>query len=150
MSEAEKAAALNEAWAGTVTPYDQISTDFGLEGGQYDFNVKSLTPAIHDNGLYVINGEFDVIAPVGFPMYKRVLFIGSKKDPLAKDPQTRLNSPGLRFLKKIGNVTKVSMNAQTDAQLCAALVGKGFGNHIEESSYVKKDGSQGKGSDSER
>ena len=147
MTEAEQAAALNEAWANTVTPWDQIQTEFGLEGGQYDFIVKALTPGIHPKGYYVINGEFDVAAPVGFPTYKRALFVGTKKDFLARDPQTRLNSPGLRFLLKIAKANNLSTNPQPDAALCASLIGKGFGNHIEETKYTKDDGTEAKGSD---
>lgn len=147
MSEAEQAAELNEAWAGTVTPWDQIRTEFGLEAGQYDFRVKALTPAIANNGLYVINGEFEVAAPAGFPVCKRTLYIGSKKDPMAKDPQTRLNSPGLRFLLQIAKANKLATNPQTDAQLCATLIGTGFGNHLVKREYQANDGTTRKTSE---
>jgi len=139
-------AALAEAWSGTVTPYSQIKDSLGLEGGQYDFLVGKLEPTLDKNGLYCIAGEFPVLAPTGFQQpYKRTLYVGTHKDKLAKLPETRLNSPGLRFLKNIAKANDLPTNDQSDAALCAQITGRAFGCRVEETEYesngVKKKGS---------
>lgn len=148
MSNEQNQAALAEAWSGTVTPYSQIKDQLGLEGGQYDFLVGKLEPQLDKNGLYVIAGEFPVLAPAGFQHpYKRVLYVGTKKDNLARLPDTRLNSPGLRFLKNIAKVNELPTNDQSDAALCASINGKPFGCRIEETTYKDANGNEKKGSD---
>ncbi len=151
MNDQEKAAALAEAFSGTVTPYSQIKENAGIgaeDTGQYDWVVGKLEPKVGDNGLYCIEGEFPVQAPAGFAFpYRRTLWIGTKKDPFAKLPETRLNSPGLRFLKNIAKVNNIPTHDQSDAALCAALRGRGFGCRIEANTYTGKDGKEKKGTD---
>lgn len=137
MSNDEK---LAEAWSGTVSPYSQIKDSLGItadDAGQFDFVVGSLKPETgENNGLYCIVGEFPVTAPSGFAFpYKRTLWIGSKKDKMAEQPSTRLNSPGLRFLRAIAKANNVPTNDQSDAALCAAITGRAFGCRIEATTY---------------
>lgn len=148
MSNEQDQAALAEAWSGTVTPYSQIRDTLGLEGGQYDFLVGKLEPQFDKNGLYCIAGEFPVTAPTGFQHpYKRTLYVGTKKDPQAKLPETRLNSPGLRFLKNIAKANNIPTNDQSDAALCASINGRAFGCRVEETTYKDANGQDKKGSD---
>lgn len=148
---ASKEAQLAEAWSGTVTPYSQIKDSMFVtpdDLGQYDFLIKALVPKIGDNGLYCVEGEFTIEEPKGFSAYRRTLWIGSKKDPMAKLPETRLNSPGLRFLKNIAKVNNLPTNDQSDAALCAAITGRGFGCRIEKGNeYTAKDGTKKFGTD---
>jgi hypothetical protein len=133
--------ALNEAWSGTVTPYGQIKDNpFDPEVGWHDFIVSSLTPGTDKNGLYVINGEFKITAPASEAQgpaanFKRTLYVGSKKDPMAALPETRLNSPSLRFLKNIAKANHLPTNDQSDAKLCAGILAKPFSCRIEERKY---------------
>lgn len=149
MTETEKAAALAEAFSGTVTPYSQIRTTLMPEAGQRDLMVGKLTPNFDKNGLYVIEGEYPIIAPDPNPQfpYKRTLYIGTKKDPQAKLPDTRKNSPGLRFLKAIAEVNELPSGDMSDAALCASITGKSFGCRIEETEYTDNQGNKKKGSD---
>jgi hypothetical protein len=101
--------------------------------------VGKLEPKVgENNGIYCIEGEFPVVAPAGvqFP-YRRTLWIGTKADPFAKLPETRLKSPGLRFLKAIAEANKLPSNDQSDQALCAAITGRTFGCRIIKTSYVK-------------
>ncbi len=140
MSTDPNAAALAQAW-NTVTPYSQINTDsFVPENGQYDFRVVELKPETAPNGLYAITGEYEgstegLAAPL---KYTRTLYVGTKKDPMAALPETRLNSPALRFFKKIAQVNKVATNDQSDAALCKAITGKFFGCRIEQNEFASK------------
>lgn len=145
MTEAEQAAALAEVWSGTVVPLSQISTAVGLEAGQYDFVVKSLTPQIAKNGMYAILGEFEVVNPSGFPKFVRTLYIGTGKDNLARDPQTMLNCPSIKFLKRIAQANNLQVSDATLASLCTSLIGKTFGNHVEAGDDYIKDGVKKKG-----
>lgn len=152
MTDAEKAAALAQAHSGVVTPYSQIKDSLGItadDAGQYDLLVGKLTPKLgENNGIYCIEGEFPVQAPAGFAFpYRRTLWIGSKKDKLAELPETRLNSPGLRFLKQIAKANNIPTNDQSDAALCAALLGRAFGVPIEATEYTAQDGTKKKGTD---
>jgi len=142
-------AALNAAW-NQVTPYSQIKTDgFNPEPGQFDLTVKTLSPLTAENGMYAIKGEFTIDAPTTSHVktYTRTLYVGTKKDNMAQLPETRLNSPGLRFLKAVAAANKVSTNDQSDAALCKAITGKKFGCRIEETSYTDRNGNEKKGSD---
>lgn len=141
----EQQAALQQAWNGTVTPYSQIQDGGGItETGQYDFLVGKLEPTIAANGMYAIVGEFPVQAPTGFNFpFRRTLYIGTQKDKLAALPETRLNSPGLRFLKNIAKANNIPTNDQSDAALCQAIVGRAFGNRVVTGKpYTGKDGKQ--------
>jgi hypothetical protein len=149
MSTDPNAAALAQAW-NTVTPYSQINTDsFVPEPGQYDLKVVELKPETAPNGLYAITGEYEGSTEgLGAPLkYTRTLYVGTKKDPMAALPETRLNSPALRFFKKIAQVNKVATNDQSDAALCKAITGKFFGCRIEATEYTGRDGQQKKGSE---
>ncbi len=148
MTEAEQAAALAEAWSGTVTPYSQVRDTFGPEVGQYDWLVKSLTPKVDDDGCYYIEGEFSIALPAELrttPAWRRSLYVGTKRqskdgrapDPMAKLPETRLNSPGIRFLKLIAKASGTPINDQADSTLCGALIGKGFGCPVVEGKPYK-------------
>jgi len=131
-------AALAEAWSGTVTPYSQIKDQLGLDVGQYDFIVGKLEPQLDKNGLYCIVGEFPVTNPTGFLYpYKRTLYVGTHKDPMAKLPDTRLNNSALRFLKNIAKANNVPTNDQSDAALCTSILGRAFGCPIVESKPYK-------------
>ena len=153
MSEVNQA--LLDAWNQT-TPYSQIKDSLGItadDAGQFDFVVKSLTPteskpsANSDGGIYCIEGEFGVLAPAGFTFpYRRTLYIGTKKDKMAQLPETRLNSPGLRFLRNIAKANHLPTNDQSDAQLCTSLMGKAFGCRIEARPYTQN-GVEKKGTD---
>lgn len=135
--------ALQQAWSGTVTPYSQIKAGGGIdEPGQYDFVVGALTPIIAENGMYAIEGEFPVKNPQGFQFpFRRTLYVGTKKDPMAALPETRLKSPALRFLRTIAEVNKVSTNDQSDEALCTAIKDRAFGCAIVPGKpYTAKDG----------
>ena len=137
MSEQDRAA-LAQAWSGTTTPYSQIKEGFTMESGQYDFVVGKLTPDFDKSGMYCIVGEFPITSPAGFAQpYKRTLYVGTKKDPKAQLPDTRLVSPGLRFLRAIATANRVPTNDQSDAALCAAITNRAFGCRIEETKYVQ-------------
>lgn len=144
--------ALAAAW-NTVTPFDQIRTGSAFEAGQYDFTVLGLTPELDKNGLYTIKIEAKCDAPAEIAtlpgkagVFVRSLYVGTKKDHLAEQPDTRLNSPGLRFLKAIAEANKLPCNGQADAAMCSQLLGKRFGIALVETEY-EKDGKKNKGID---
>ena len=129
----EQNAALAAAF-NTVTPYDQIRVGSAFEKGQFDFTVATLVPSTDKSGLYVITIGLAANAPASIAnlpnkgnVFTRTLYIGTHKDKLAELPDTRLNSPGLRFLKQIAEANKLPTNAQSDAQMCAQLLGRQFG-----------------------
>lgn len=147
---AEDSAALAAAFNNT-TPFDQIRTNLNPENGQYDITIMKLEPALDQNKLYIINGEYQ-IAALGAPTtgpattYRRTMYVGTKKDKLAQQPDTRLNSPGLRFFTAIMEANGMPKQAQTDAAMCQSLLGKRFGCRIAETKYTK-DGQEKTGSD---
>jgi len=148
----EVAAALAAAF-NTTTPYDQVRTGTAFEAGQYDFTILALQPEADKNGLYMIRMEAKCDAPheiAALPgkasVLVRSIYIGSKVDKMATQPDTRLNNVGLGFLKKIAEANKLPANAQTDAQMCAQLVGKRFGIALIETEYTR-DGKTNKGID---
>jgi hypothetical protein len=143
--DAQAQASLAEAWQNTPTPYSQIKTSLNPEKGQYDFTVGKLEPSLDKSGMYCIVGEFPITAPASAAAgpgatYKRTLYVGTKKDKLASQPETRLNSPGLRFLKQIAVAAQVPVIDQSDAALCTSITGKAFGCRIEETSYADPKG----------
>lgn len=131
----------------TVTPYDQIRTDSAFELGQYDFSVASLTPGTDKNGLYTATIELATLAPASIAalpgkagVFKRTLYLGTHKDKMAELPETRLNSPGYRFLVAIAKANNLPVSAQSDAQMFAQLQGKRFGCALIEGKPYEKDG----------
>lgn len=146
------AAALSAAF-NTTTPYDQVRTGTAFEAGQYDLTILALTPEADKNGLYTIKMEAKCDAPheiAALPgkasVLTRNIYIGSKADKMAEQPDTRLNNVGLGFLKKIAEANKLPAGAQSDAQMCAQLIGKRFGIALVENEYTK-DGKTQKGLD---
>jgi hypothetical protein len=118
----------------TVTPYEQIRLGSAFEKGQYDFSVLDLKPGTDKNGLYTITVVLKALAPSTIASlpgkgseFIRTLYIGTHKDKMAEQPDTRLNSPGLRCLKAIAEANKLPTNNQSDAQMCSQLLGKQFG-----------------------
>jgi hypothetical protein len=127
-------AALAAAFTQTVTPYDQIRVGSAFEKGQYDFSVVQIVPGVNKDGLYTLTITLRALAPAAIANlpgkaaeFQRTLFVGTHKDKMAELPDTRLNNSALRFLKQIAEANKLPLNAQTDQQLCAALLGKQFG-----------------------
>ena len=118
----------------TVTPYDQVRTDSAFEKGQFDFGVFALTPGVDKNGLYTATIELKTIAPASIAalpgkvgIFKRTLYLGTHKDKMAELPDTRLNSPGYRFLVSIAKANNLPVTAQSDAAMFVQLLGKQFG-----------------------
>ena len=139
-----------EAW-NTVTPYSQIRTSFDPLPGQYDWLVVALNPG-KDREKYAILAEFKILAPASAATgpgstFKRTLYVGTNKDPLAQLPETRLQSGTLRFLKQIAAANKLSTGDQADAQLCHSLLGQAFGCRINERKYVDRTGQDRIGAD---
>jgi hypothetical protein len=136
MSTEANQAALQDFWQSTA-PMSQVRENLNPPNGQYDLTVTKLEPQLDDNGLVFINSEFTIIGPASIAnakvgnTFRPRLYIGTKKDQLAKLPETRINSPGLAVLKGIGRVAQVPCNDQPVAQLCTALLGKSFSNRIE-------------------
>src|SRR5947207_15426038 len=136
MSTEANQSALADFWQSTV-PLSQVRESLNPPNGDYDLVVTKLEPMLDDNGLVFINGEFTITAPASIAnakvgnTFRPRLYIGTKKDPLAKLPETRINAPGLAVLKGIGRVTQVPCNDQPVALLCTSLLGKAFHNRIE-------------------
>lgn len=154
MSNDANAAALAEFNASTA-PMSQVRESLNFANGQYDLEVVKLVAEIDDKqGTVYIQGEFKAIAgpgcspgiaalavaPVG-NIHRERFFIGTEKDKLAQQPETRLNSAGFSRLKGIARVCQVPTNDQPVAQLCSSLLGKQFGNRVESRKYKAKDGS---------
>lgn len=137
MSTPEEQAALQEAWANTVTPMDQVKTSTDPLSGWYDHTFLKFTPGFHKNGLYHIIATIRSHAkdtPGELPFERDWLFfIGSHKnnDPRAELPETRIKSFGYSRLKAIAEKCDVPTNPQPDAKLCASLVGKSWTQRIE-------------------
>lgn len=145
---AEALAKLQQAFAGQVTPYDEITNLPQWGGGQYDWLVNKLEAGLSDKGLYVIHGEFTATAPAGFGTpFKRTLYIGSNKDPLAELPDTRKNNSTLRFLKNIAKVNSLPTNNMSDQAMCTSILGKAFGCRLEERKYKNAAGEERTGTD---
>lgn len=144
MSTEANQAALSDFWQSTA-PMSQVRENLNPPNGQYDLVVTKLEPQLDDNGLVYINSEFTITAPASIAnakvgnTFRPRLYIGSKKDPLAKLPETRINAPGLSFLKGVARVAQVPCNDQPVAQLCAALLGKPFSNRIETKAVKNKE-----------
>src|SRR5262249_37937214 len=114
---------------------------------QHDFIVVALTPGKDKAGTkYVINGEFKITAPAAdasgpASTFRRTLYIGTNADPMAALPETRQNSPSLRFLRGIAKVNHLPTNNQPDERLCASILGKAFSCRIDARPYTGRDGS---------
>lgn len=136
-------AALQEFWNSTL-PMSQVRENLNPPNGQYDLLITRLEPKIDDNGMVFIDTEFTITAPASIASakvgntFRPRLYVGTKKDKLAQQPETRLNSPGLSALKGIARVCQVPNNDQPAAQLCAALLSKQFSNRIETKKVTKK------------
>lgn len=134
--QAANQAALDEFWKSTA-PMSQVRENLNPPNGQYDLLVSKLNPKEDDNGLVYLESEFTITAPASIAnakvgnTFRPRLYIGSKKDPKAKLPETLLNAPGLSLLKGIARVTQVPCGDQAIGALCAALLNKGFSNRIE-------------------
>src|SRR5207244_2027361 len=144
MSTEANQSALADFWQSTV-PLSQVRESLNPPNGKYDLVVTKLEPMLDDNGLVFINSEFTITAPaevanakVGNTFRPR-LYVGTRKDPLAKLPETRINAPGLAVLKGIGRVTQVPCNDQPVALLCTSLLGTAFHNRIETRKVKNKD-----------
>jgi hypothetical protein len=150
MSTPEEQAALQAAWAETVTPMDQVKTSTDPLNGWYDHTFLKLAPIFHKNGLYTIVATIRSHAkdtPGELPFERDWLFfIGSNKtgDPRAELPETRIKSFGYSRLKAIAEKCDVPTNPQPDAKLCAALVGKSWTQRIEIDVLSDKDKAEGK------
>jgi hypothetical protein len=145
MSQEANAAALSEFW-NSEAPMSQVRENLNAPNGWYDLVVTKLEPSMDDNGLIYIAGEFGITAPADMAKgpgssHRERFYIGSKKDPQAKLPETRLNSPGFSRLKGLARVCDIPTNDQPVAALCAALIGKSFTNRIETVKVKAKDGS---------
>ena len=144
MSTEANQAALSDFWQ-SVAPMDQVRENLNPPNGDYDLVVTKLEPQLDDNGLVFINSEFTITAPATIAnakvgnTFRPRLYVGTKKDPLAKQPDTRINSPGLAVLKGIARVTQTPCNAQAVAQLCTSLLGKAFHNRIETKKVKNKE-----------
>ena len=123
MSTEANQSALADFWQSTV-PLSQVRESLNPPNGDYDLVVTKLEPMLDDNGLVFINSEFTITAPASIAnakvgnTFRPRLYVGTKKDPLAKLPETRINAPGLAVLKGIGRVTQVPCNDQPVALLC--------------------------------
>ena len=146
MSTDANAAALQEFWQSTA-PMSQVRENLNPPNGQYDLTCVKLDPAIDDNGLVYIQGEFKITAPASIANakfgsdFRRRFYIGTNEDKLAQKPETRLNSRGFGVLKSIARVSQVPTNDQPVATLCSGLLGKPFSSRIE-TTKSKKDGKE--------
>jgi hypothetical protein len=144
MSTEANQAALSDFWQSTA-PMSQVRENLNPPNGQYDLVVTKLEPQLDDNGLVFIASEFTITAPASIAnakvgnTFRPRLYVGSKKDPLAKLPETRINAPGLSVLKGIARVTQTPCNDQAVASLCTALIGKAASNRIETKKVKNKD-----------
>lgn len=140
----EQQAKLNSAFSGVVTPYSQVRETLSPDPGTYVMLFRGFKPDIAENGMYVIEVDVKFLAPQEAVSdtpaggAKRTLYIGTRKDPMAEHPETRLNSPGLRWLKLAAKACDVPVNDQTDGALCAALLNKQITCRIDETTYDKK------------
>jgi hypothetical protein len=136
MDQQANQAALAEFWNSTA-PMSQVRENLNPPNGQYDLLVTKLEPKMDDNGLVYIESEFTITGPESIASakvgntFRPRLYVGSKKDPQAKLPETRLNAPAFSTLKGIARVTQVPCGDQSIAALCAAVLNKGFSNRIE-------------------
>jgi hypothetical protein len=132
----QNAAALSEFW-NSDAPMSQVRENLNPVNGWYDLFIEKLEPQMDDNGLVFLLGTFKLLAPADYvkgnpaASHRERFYIGTKKDPEAKLPETRLNSPGFSRLKGIARVCDVPTNDQKVATLAAALLGKSFTNRIE-------------------
>lgn len=138
-------AALSDFWNSTL-PMSQVRESLAPPNGWYNHTILKLEPGMGDDGVVYIQGSFKSHAsetPGQVPIdYQQRFYVGTQKDPQAKQPETRLNSIGLSQLKGIARVCDVPTQDQPTAQLCASLVGKQFTNRIEERKYKDKQGNE--------
>lgn len=145
MSTEQNASALSEFLDSTV-PLSQVRENMNPANGTYNVAVLKLDAKLDDEGRVYVQGEFNIHAkdtPGTQPQqYQQRFFIGTDKDPLAKLPETRLNSRGFGELKGFARVCDQPTNDQPVKALIANLIGKQFTHRIEERTYKDKQGNQ--------
>lgn len=151
---AEEQAQLAEFY-NSAAPMSQVRESLTPPNGQYDLAVTKVEPCFvdstdeHNNPIKLVGlqMELKITAPAeiaSMPVgstYRERFIIGTKKDPLAKLPETRLQSMNLGRLKTILRICQCPTGDMPVAQIAASLLGKAFSNRIE-TSKSKKDGKE--------
>jgi hypothetical protein len=136
---------LQAAWSGTATPYSQIKESLAPDPGQYNFVFEELKPTMAKTKAgvkcYAIEVKVKFTGPPEVAQgpgstYTRTMYVGGVKDPLAAQPDTRINNATLRWLKMAAKAAQVPCAVdQTDAALCASLLGKQISCRIDAHEY---------------